>query len=271
VWETTDDGITGAVTGNPLADWEAFEEYAAPDPEKTDGRYSVNWEELGQRFREDRTAGRIARAELPHGHTFLLLSYLRGLENLTYDMADDNGHLDELLAMVESFNVAVIERFVERGATWVGYPEDLGMQCGPLLMPDHFRKYIKPIYERMTAPARDAGCVIHMHSDGDIRALIGDLTAVGMEVINLQDLVNGIDWIRENLTGQVCVDLDIDRQQVTRFGTPAEIDALIREEIEKLGSREGGLMLTFGLYPGTPLENVSALMDSLVRYAAYYS
>jgi hypothetical protein len=27
------------------------------------------------------------------------------------------------------------------------------------------------------------------------------------------------------LAGKVCIDLDIDRQQVTRFGTPARIDA----------------------------------------------
>ena len=66
-----------------------------------------------------------------------------------------------------------------------------------------------------------------------------DLIDGGVEVVNLQDLVNGIDWIAERFAGKVCVDLDIDRQQITRFGTPAEIGALIREEVEKLGSKEG--------------------------------
>jgi len=56
-----------------------------------------------------------------------------------------------------------------------------------------------------------------------------------------------------------------------RFGTPVEIDALIRKEVEKLGSAQGGLMMVFGLYPGTPLENVKALMDAMERYATYYS
>jgi len=110
-----------------------------------------------------------------------------------------------------------------------------------------------------------------MHSDGDIRALVDDLINGGVEVINLQDLVNGIDWIAAKFAGRVCVHLDIDRQRVTARGTPAQIDGLIRDEVAKLGSKEGGLMMIFGLYPGTPLANVSALMDAMERYAGQYS
>jgi uroporphyrinogen-III decarboxylase len=121
------------------------------------------------------------------------------------------------------------------------------------------------------AIARDAGCIIHVHADGDLRALIDDLLDCGVDVLNLQDLVNGIDWIAEHLAGRVCLDLDIDRQKLTRFGTPAQIDALVREEVEKLGSRQGGLMMIYGLYPGVPLENARALMDAMEKYATYYS
>ncbi len=121
------------------------------------------------------------------------------------------------------------------------------------------------------APARKAGCLVHMHCDGDIRDLAGDLMGCGLDVLNLQDLVNGIDWIAANLKGRICIDIDIDRQQITRFGSPAQIDGLIREEVEKLGSPQGGLMMIYGLYPGVPLENVKAVMDAMERYAAFYS
>ena len=92
----------------------------------------------------------------------------------------------------------------------------------------------------------------------------------GVDVINLQDLVNGVDWIKENLKGRVCIELDVDRQNVTCFGTPRDIDRLIKTEIETLGSPEGGLMMIYGLYPGTPLENAIALMDAMEKYAGYY-
>jgi hypothetical protein len=110
-----------------------------------------------------------------------------------------------------------------------------------------------------------------MHSDGDIRDLVDDIIDSGVEVINLQDLINGIDWIAERFRGKVCVDLDIDRQRITPYGTPAQIDALIREEVEKIGTPQGGLAMIYGLYPGVPLENVKALMDAMETYSFYYS
>ena len=140
-----------------------------------------------------------------------------------------------------------------------------------MVSPSHFRKYLKPSYGRLIAPAREAGSLVHMHSDGDIRDLVDDLLEAGVEIINLQDLVNGIDWIEARLAGKVCIDLDIDRQDITRFGTPAQIDDLVREEVERLGSREGGLMMIYGLYPGVPLENAGALMSAMERYATHFS
>jgi hypothetical protein len=120
-------------------------------------------------------------------------------------------------------------------------------------------------------PARDKGLIVHMHSDGDIRLLADDIIEGGVEAINLQDLVNGIDWIKSKFAGRVSIDLDIDRQSITPNGTTEQIDALIREEVEKLGSKEGGLTMIYGLYPGVPLKNVKALMDALERYMGYYS
>jgi hypothetical protein len=271
VWETTDDGITGTVTQHPLASWEAFDGYAPPDPRTSTGRGPIDWGQVECACRQAREQGRLASGGLPHGHTFMTLMYLRGYENLIYDMADGEPRLRQLARMVEGFNLALVDRYLDMGVEWMGYAEDLGMQIGPMLSPEHFRRYIKPSYDRLMAPARARGCIIHMHSDGDIRKLADDLIDGGVEVINLQDLVNGIDWIKEKLAGKVCIDLDIDRQQVTRFGTPQEIDELIREEVASLGSREGGLMMIYGLYPGVPLENASALMDAMERYANYYS
>ena len=86
-----------------------------------------------------------------------------------------------------------------------------------------------------------------------------------------QDLVNGIDWIQARLKGRVCIDLDVDRQRVTRFGTPDQIDDHVRHAVEMLGTREGGLMLKHGLFPGIPLENISALMDAMEKYSQHFS
>jgi uroporphyrinogen decarboxylase len=271
VWETTDDGITGTVTRNPLAEWRAFESFAAPEAAESNGIGKIDWSAIRKRIGKAKSEGKYHVGSLEHGHTFQRLSYLRGYENLLLDMTDGRPELSRLIEMVESFNAGIVQRYIEAGSEMICYPEDLGMQRGPMLSPQHFRRYIKPVYENLMRPAREAGRLVHMHSDGDIRDLVDDLLVSGTDVLNLQDLVNGIDWIAANLKGKVCIDIDVDRQQITRFGSPAQIDKLILEEVEKLGGREGGLMMIYGLYPGVPYENVKAIMDAMERYAGFYS
>jgi uroporphyrinogen decarboxylase len=270
VWETAENGVTGAVVQHVLGDWEALEQYTPPSPEEHNGWGPIDWSNIRQGLAKARENGRLAIGELRHGHTFLTLTYLRGYEDFVFDMCDDDPRLAGLIEMVEAFNRGLIDRFIDAGVEWLAYPEDLGMQQGPMLSVEQFRKYIKPTYERLMQPARKAGCVIHMHSDGDIRSLADDLLDVGVEVLNIQDMVNGTDWIEANLKGRVCIDLDIDRQTITRFGTPAQIDEHVGNVVRKLGSPEGGLMLKYELLPGAPLENVAALMDAMEKYSQHF-
>jgi uroporphyrinogen decarboxylase len=271
VWETSEDGITGSVHQHPLDSWDRFEGYRAPNPRETDGTYPICWEQIERDVEQTRRSGGLVRGGLPHGHTFLRLQDLRGYTNLLYDMTDEEPQLLELIEMVSDFNYQYIMRWVELQPDMLGFPEDLGMQVGPMLSPAQFRKYIKPVYQRCMKPVRDKGIIVYMHSDGDIRDLVDDLIDGGVEVINLQDLVNGIDWIAGRLAGKVCIDLDIDRQKITSFGSPQQIEALILEEVRKIGRPQGGLMMTYGLYPGVPLPNVKALMDVLERCMGCFS
>lgn len=272
LWTTADDGITGTVTKHPLESWSNFETWKKnlPDPEKCMGIGPVNWKLLKKGIKIKNFFGGFTSGGLRHGHTFLQLCDLRGYENLIYDMMDEEPDLQELIAIVENFNMHIVNQYISCGVKQMSYAEDLGMQYGPMIPKDLFLQYIKPVYQRLMQPALDKGIIVHMHSDGDIKELADELIDSGVQIINLQDLVNGIDWIQEKYAGKICIELDVDRQKITPFGTPAEIDDLIREEVQKLGSKQGGLMMIYGLYPGVPLENIKALFDAMEKYAFYY-
>jgi hypothetical protein len=266
-----EEGIAAVSVNHPIADWSALDRYSPPPLPDLNEDEKKRPNLAAENRRDALAAGTLVYGGLPHGHTYLRLCDLRGYEALTYDMADGEPRLWRLIELVEAYNEATVRCSLRRGAEWMGYPEDLGMQVGPMLSPEHLRKYIKPSYLRLMSLAREAGCIIHMHSDGDIRDLVEDLVDSGVQVVNLQDLVNGIEWIRGRFRGKVCIDLDIDRQTVTRFGTPAEVDALIKNEVRTLGSREGGLTMIYGMYPGIPLANAKALLDAMEKYSTYYS
>jgi hypothetical protein len=272
VWETTDNGIFGVVTKHPLASWDDFASYTPPDPQMTTHWGPIDWDEQSRQLGPAISQRCMRNGEIGHNHTWLRLIDIRGYEKIVYDMADGEPRLRKLIDMLEQFNVGLVRNYIDRcRAEWIGFAEDLGMQLGPMLSPNDFRQYIRPSYQRMMQVARDAGCIVHVHSDGDLHALIDELLECPIDVLNLQDLVNDIGWIRQRLKGRVCIDLDIDRQNITVLGTPEQVDQLVRSEVEQLGDRSGGLMMIYGLYPGVPLENASALMDAMERYATYYS
>ena len=270
VWKTSMDGIVGSVLEHPLADISKFTSYRFPDPEKSMGLGGVDWAAFERQVAEQKVRGEMTYGDLRHGHTFQQLCDIRGYMDTLMDLTDEEPEVLDLLERLCQFNLAQISHFLKADVDIIRIPEDLGMQIGPMISPALFREYIKPLYQRMLEPVRQAGKIIHMHSDGDIRSLVDDIIEGGVDIINLQDLVNGVDWIGSKFRGRTCVDLDIDRQKITPFGTPAEVDAHVRHCIEAVGCKDGGLMMIYGLYPGVPLENVKALMDAMTRYADFY-
>ena len=269
-WETLMDGIVGSVHQHPLADMSRYPDYRFPDPEKSTGLRAIDWADFEAEVAKQKAMGLMTYGDLRHGHTFQQLCDIRGYVDTLMDLNEEEPEILELLDRLCAFNLAQIRHFLEADVDMIRIPEDLGKQNGPMISPSLFRRHIKPIYHRMLEPVRAAGKIIHMHSDGDIRTLVDDIIDGGVDVINLQDLVNGVDWIGGKFRGKLCVDLDIDRQKITPFGTPQEIDRYIRYCVETVGCPAGGLMLIYGLYPGVPLENVKALMDAMTRYADFY-
>ena len=63
-WETSDDGITGAVTGHPLADWNDFESFQPADPEVSHGVGEINWSQLKADIEEIRSDGKVSAGSL---------------------------------------------------------------------------------------------------------------------------------------------------------------------------------------------------------------
>ncbi len=268
LWKTSVDGITGTVVEHPIDDWSKFSTYKAPNPEKCMGIGKIDWNVVEKSIKD--TPDILHKGGLRHGHTFLQLCDIRGYENLMFDMIDEEPMLWELIELIENFNTYIIKKYVEFNVDIMGYAEDLGMNTGPMISPNHFKKYIKPVYQRMIKHAKDANIKIHMHSDGDIRTLVDDIIDSGVDVINLQDMVNGIDWIADRFKDNTCVELDIDRQNITVFGGKSDIDNLIKEAVTKIGSKKGGLMMIYGLYPGVPEKNISYLMDAMEKHMLYY-
>jgi hypothetical protein len=266
VWETAYTGMVGHVRNHPLADLDALAGFAPPDPARSDGLLPLDWNALREGISAAKAADGLTGLYLPHGHTFLRLQDLIGFETLAYALMDDDPRLWPVITMIEAFNLELVRRFVALEPDVIGIPEDLGAQDRLMISPRAFRKYIKPSYLRLTGYIKGRGILIHEHSDGHILQIIDDLVEAGGDVLNLQDLVNGIDNIAREVKGRVAIELDIDRQSITVEGSTKDIDDHIRECVAKLNTPAGGLGLVYQPWPPTPIENIRAVWDALEKY-----
>lgn len=264
VWHNVERGLDSHPVEFPLEHWDDFDDYVPPDP-MTDDLFGPrdDWDEVARRMARSKERGGLARGGgLPHGFMYMRLFYLRRFENLMIDMAIDDPRLPRLIRMVEDYNAAVINKYVELGAEYLSFGDDLGLQVTLPMGPRLWRKYIKPSYVRLLAPCRQRGLIVYLHTDGHILEIIPDLTEAGVRVINPQIRANGLDGLRAMAKGKVAIHLDLDRQ-LFPFATPAEIEDHIGEMFDGLHRPEGGLMFHAECEPDVPLENIDTICTVL--------
>lgn len=263
-WEYELDGHEGIVVGHPLSDWASFETWSPPEPPAFDKQKRAKLEET-------RARGDVVSCDSEHGFFFMRLYYLRGFENFMTDVADEDPRLRRLAGIVAGYWEQVFRPYIEAGIDLLDTGDDLGTQTASMLGPKHFRRTLMPTYQRLFLPARRAGAHVFMHHDGYIMDIMDEIIESGVSIVNPQDLVNGIDNLARHVKGRVCIRIDIDRQQVVPFGSPADIRELVKEEVMKLGSPAGGLEMVVGVYPPTPLENFDALCSALEEYRTHWA
>jgi uroporphyrinogen decarboxylase len=210
-------------------------------------------------------------AGLPHGFMYLRLADLRGFEEIMIDFAEEPEELQLLIDKVLEYNLRQLEIILKDNKSellWFG--DDLGIQASLPISPEKWRKYLKPCYAKLYGRCHEDNRYVHMHTDGHIYEIIPDLVECGVNIINPQIRANGLDNLVRACKGKVSVNLDLDRQMFP-FCSPKDIDEHIHEVVDKLGSYEGGLMLSAECAPDVPLENIDAICNSLEKYRLYFS
>ena len=265
VWECLREGISGEVKQSPLDDWGNLRSYRLPPvPNATpEGR---------RKLRED-----MARMKERYigwgggGSLYERMQYLRGVENLMLDIAEDREEV-YLLAdrIVNEYLLPTVELAVEAGADLCGFGDDWGTQQALLISPAAWRRVFKPRYRRLFDLAHQGGALTWMHSDGMTLEIVEDFIEIGLNAMNPQ--INTMDWatLRRIAKGRLCLVPDFDRQGIFPFGTPSQVREHARAIRDTFGAPEGGLVFFGPIEAGLPLANIEAICQALEKYRGYY-
>ena len=98
-----------------------------------------------------------------------------GMENLAMVVYDDPAWFEEMVEARLNLALVSLEKLFATGARFEAYGlwEDMAYNAGPLLAPEHFKRYLVPGYRRISELCRKHGCdVIWVDCDGKIDDLL---------------------------------------------------------------------------------------------------
>ena len=211
-------------------------------------------------------------------HVFMGGQLLRGFEGFLMDLVANPALADAVMgALVDSY-IERFDRYIRAVGPYVQIvqvSDDLGMQGGPQISPELYRRRVKPHHARLWGHIKArSGLPLFLHSCGSIYKLIPDLIEAGVDILNpVQVSAADMDTARlkrefgDALTfwGGGC-----DTQRVLPFGTPGEVRDEVRRRIEDLAPG-GGFVFNqvHNIQAGVPPRNVMAMFEAAAEHGRY--
>jgi uroporphyrinogen decarboxylase len=205
-------------------------------------------------------------------------SWLRGYEGYYIDLAVNQDYVAYMLDRMVEFKSAFWQAALEEVGDLVDVAieaDDLAGQHQLLLSPKTYRSLIKPRHHRLFSFIKDQAPVkLFFHSCGAARPLLGDFIEAGIDIFNpVQLSATGMD--PRELKREYGQDLvfwggGVDTQRVLDKGTPDEVRADVRQNIEALAPGGGFVFATVhDIQADVPPENLVAMWQAWKEYGTY--
>ncbi|MGO9096345.1 MAG: uroporphyrinogen decarboxylase family protein [Bryobacteraceae bacterium] len=188
-----------------------------------------------------------------------MASFLRGISELMLDLSENPEGVHKLLG----FATDAIIRWLQAQAEAIG-PSVEGIflldDIPGMISRRGYLEFAHPYLKRI-CEAFPADWVKVYHNDANVRPFLSDLATVGFDVLNWTHRIDVGDALKA-AGGRLCLMGNVAPLDLGVRGTPAQVEQAAREVIQRANG--GRLILSFGggLSPGTPKENILALVQA---------
>lgn len=253
--------------GRPLAGATTadLERYPWPNPDRIDPGVYEQLRETARRLYEETPY--VVCARHPVLGVFELGCWMCGFDDFLYRMAAEPEFVHRFFQIVLAYQKRVIAAYYGAVGAYVHFTtsgDDFGTQMGPFLSPAMFRQMIRPyLEERIDCTRRFTDAAFFHHTCGSVFALIPDLIAAGVDILNpVQPNAAGMEpeRLKTVFGDRLTFYGGVDTQHLLPRGAPEEVAANVRWLIEVLGAN-GGYILSAAhtLQEDVPPENVVAM------------
>jgi uroporphyrinogen decarboxylase len=197
--------------------------------------------------------------------------WMRGYAEWLVDLYDRPGFLIEMSERVAEYWIETTKRALTEAAEFIDvvmFGDDVGTQNTPVMRPEMYRQFIKPLHRRMVESVKAFGKPVLYHSCGCVYSLIPDFIDVGFDGLNpVQVSARHMDpaRLKREFGKELAFWGGIDTQAVLPRGTPDDVCAEVRHRIDELG-KDGGYIVSavHNLQPDVPPENIVAMVETAI-------
>jgi uroporphyrinogen decarboxylase len=241
----------------PVTNWDEFESYEWPDPEKA-STDSLEW------YSENLPEDMCIIATECFGQFAEHLTWLMGYESLCYALYDQRDLVAAMSRRLLEIQRAVLERILEFDRVKVIWgSDDMGFRTGTLISPDDMRQFVLPGHKLMARMAHEAGRPYMLHACGKLEAIMEDLIEdVGIDARHsFEDVIEPVTDAYDRYGDRIAILGGIDVDFLCRAGE-VDVRRRVRETLEHCMTG-GGYCLGSGnsIANYIPLDNFLAMVD----------
>jgi uroporphyrinogen decarboxylase len=204
--------------------------------------------------------------------SFSIPRYLRGVEAMLTDFILNPGLVRDMVELAVEYNSALAKKAVELGANAIFTSDDYCDNRGPMMSPRHFHEFLFPGLQRVVSAVHAAGVPFIKHTDGNVRPILDDLVAAGIDCLDPLDPLGGMDIadMKAKVGQRICLKGNVNIGGALSRGSPDEV----REETLaclRAGMPGGGYILSTSnsVMASVKPANYSAMLETWHAYGKY--
>jgi MtaA/CmuA family methyltransferase len=180
---------------------------------------------------------------------------MMGMEDLLRKMIKQPDLVMILLGKVTDFISSYVQALLDSGAHMIFVADPVASPA--LISPRMFRNFVMPQLKRLLT---EIGGKSILHICGNVEPIAGDMAQAGATIMSLDHCVD-LKKIRQVVGGGMVLGGNLDPGTLLYDGTAEEVSRASRRCCRDGGPQSFVLMPGCTIVPGTPVENIRAMMD----------
>lgn len=199
-------------------------------------------------------------------------TFLRRIDNFLMDLYTSPREVEELLDALMDIHLKTLEKVCEAVgdvADILRFGDDLGMDSGPFIPPEVYRRFFKHRHAQMCKYVKEHSRMsTFLHSCGSIYKLMPDLIEAGYDIINPVQ-TSCRDMEPEKLKREFGKDITfwgggVDTRYILNRSTPQEVKDDVKRRLEIFACGGGFVFNTVhNILSDVPPENIMAMLEAL--------